>query len=91
MDGSEFFKPKSVYAIKAWSFPVWYLLLLSLFAILSVLSQQKIAEWEITKTEVGNEVEIFIILTKYNTQQQHEEGKPMLVVSTLVSQITPTQ
>ena len=28
----------------------------------------------ITKTEVGNEMEIFIILTKYNTCQRREEG-----------------
>ena len=30
--------------------------------------------WEITKMEVGNEMEIFITLNKYNTHQQHEEG-----------------
>ena len=41
--------------------------------------QQKVTEWDITKTEVGNEMEIFITLTKYNTLQQHEEGKPLLV------------
>ena len=39
-------------------------------------------EWEITKTEVGNEMEIFITLTKYNTQQRREKGKPLLVVTT---------
>ena len=33
----------------------------------------KVTEWEITKTEVGNEMEIFIT-TKYNTCQQCEEG-----------------
>ena len=27
-----------------------------------------------TKTEVGNEIEIFIASTKYNTCQQREEG-----------------
>ena len=32
--------------------------------------------------EVGNEMEILITLTKYNTLQWHEEGKPLLVVTT---------
>ena len=32
--------------------------------------------------ESGNEMEIFITLTKYNTCQQHEEGKLMLMVTT---------
>ena len=32
--------------------------------------------------EVGNEMEIFKILTKYNTQQWLEEGKPLLIVTT---------
>ena len=30
-------------------------------------------------------MEIFITLTKYNTRQQHEEGKPLLVVYYLIS------
>ena len=30
--------------------------------------------WMRTKTEVGNEMEIFITLTKYNTRQRREEG-----------------
>ena len=34
-------------------------------------------------------MEIFIILTKYNTQQQREEGKLMLVVYYLISILTP--
>ena len=34
--------------------------------------------------EVGNEIEIFITLTKYNTRQWHEEGNPLLVVNYLV-------
>ena len=33
------------------------------------------------KKEVGNEMEIFITLTKYNTYQC-EEGKPLLLVTT---------
>ena len=33
-----------------------------------------ITEWEITKMEAGNEMEIFIALTKYNTCQWCEEG-----------------
>ena len=32
--------------------------------------------------EVGNQMEIFITLTKYNTRQRSEEGKPLLVVTT---------
>ena len=35
---------------------------------------KKVTEWEVTKTEVGNEMEIFITLTKYNTCQWCEEG-----------------
>ena len=34
--------------------------------------------------EVGNEMKIFITLTKYNTCQQREEGNPLLVVDYLV-------
>ena len=36
-------------------------------------------------------MEIFITLTKYNTGQQREEGKPLLVVYYLVSILTPSQ
>ena len=32
--------------------------------------------------EVGNEMEIFITLTKYNICQQCKEDKPLLVVTT---------
>ena len=45
----------------------------------------KVTEWEITKMKVGNEMEIFIILTKYNTCQRQEEGKQLLVVYYLIS------
>ena len=38
--------------------------------------------WKITKTKVGNEMEIFITSTKYNTHQQQEEGKLLLAVTT---------
>ena len=31
--------------------------------------------------EVGNEMEIFITLTKYNTQQWRGDGNPLLVVN----------
>ena len=34
-----------------------------------VITLQKVTEWEITKTEVENEMEIFLTLTKYNTFQ----------------------
>ena len=49
----------------------------------------KVNEWEITKMEVRNEMEIFIALTKYNTHQQHEEGKPLLVQYYFVSILPP--
>ena len=39
--------------------------------------------------EVGNEMEIFITLMIYNTRQQREEGKPLLVVYYLISILTP--
>ena len=39
--------------------------------------------------EVGNEMEIFIALTKYNTRQQHEEGKPLLVIYYLIGKLHP--
>ena len=35
---------------------------------------KKVTECEITKTEVGNEIKIFITLIKYNTCQRREEG-----------------
>ena len=50
-----------------------------------------VTEWETTKTEAGNEMEIFITLTKYNTQQQHEEGEPLLVVTTYATYYPPLQ
>ena len=58
--------------------------------ILVVVTQQKVTEWEITKTEVGNEMEIFITLNKYNTRQQREEGTPW-IGDDLVSKNTPPQ
>ena len=39
--------------------------------------------------EVGNEMETFIKLTKYNTRQWHEEGNPPLVMNYLVSLLLP--
>ena len=33
-----------------------------------------VIEWEITKTEIENEMEIFITPTKHNSCQQREEG-----------------
>ena len=45
-----------------------------------VVTSQKVTESEITKTVVGNEMKIFITLTKYNTRQWHEENKQLLVV-----------
>ena len=38
--------------------------------------------------EVGNEMEIFITLTKYNTHQQREEVNPLLIVYYLISIFT---
>ena len=46
-------------------------------------------EWEIAKMEIGNEMEIFITLTKYNIHQQREEGKPLLAVYNWVSILSP--
>ena len=37
--------------------------------------------------EVENEMDIFITLTKYNTRQGREEGKPLLVVYYLISML----
>ena len=45
---------------------------------------------EITKMVVGNEMEIFITLTKYNTSQWREEGKPLLMVYYLISISSPS-
>ena len=42
--------------------------------------KQKVTEWEIAKTVFGNKREIFITLTKYNTLQRREEGKPLPAV-----------
>ena len=39
-----------------------------------VVTYQKVTEIEITKMEVGNKIEIFVTLTKYNTCQWREEG-----------------
>ena len=38
-----------------------------------VVTKQKVTEWKITKTGVGNEMEIFTTLNKCNTRQQREE------------------
>ena len=38
--------------------------------------------------EVRNEMDTFITLTKYNTCEQHEEGKQLLVVYYLISVLT---
>ena len=40
----------------------------------TVVASQNVTEWEITKTEVENEMKIFITLTKYNTCQRRGEG-----------------
>ena len=40
---------------------------------------------KITKTEVGNLMEIFITSAKYNSHQQHEERNPLLMVNFLAS------
>ena len=42
------------------------------------LLNKKVTGWEITKMKVGNEMEIFITLTKYNMCQEHEEGNHYL-------------
>ncbi len=41
-----------------------------------VVIKQKITKCEITKTEFGSEMEIFITLTKYNTRR--EDGVKMV-------------
>ena len=33
----------------------------------NLVTYNKMTEWEITKMEVGNEIKIFITLTKHNT------------------------
>ena len=40
------------------------------------------------KTAVGNEVAIFLTLTKSNTSRRREEGKPLLMVFDLMSILT---
>ena len=45
---------------------------------LMVVIKQSITEWKITKREIGNEMEIFIALTKYNTCLLREEGNRCL-------------
>ena len=42
--------------------------------LLIVETWKKVTEWEIVKTEAGNEMEIFITLNKYNTRQQCENS-----------------
>ena len=39
-----------------------------------VVTKQKVTEWEITKTKVGKEMEIFIELNKFITRQLHEDA-----------------
>ena len=40
---------------------------------------KEFTKWEKNKTEVENEIEIFITLTKYNICQRREEGRPLLL------------
>ena len=56
--------------------------------IISIVTKQNVTEWEITKTEVG-EKEIFLTLTKYNTCQRREKGKPQLMMNFLITMINP--
>ena len=39
--------------------------------------------------EVGNEIEMLITITKYNTRQGCEDGKQLLFVYYLISILTP--
>ena len=57
---------------------IWYLWLQSLFVndLFVVAKQKGFLNEKIIKTEVGNEMKIFIKLTKYNTCQLREEGNP---------------
>ena len=48
---------------------------------LSVVTLQKVTQSQIIKMEVGNEMEIFITLTKYNTLKRSEEGNSQVVVT----------
>ena len=41
------------------------------------------------QTEVGNEMEIFLTLTKYNTCLRYEEGKSLFVVYNIICILTP--
>ena len=43
-----------------------------------------VTEWELTKTEVRNEREIFIRLSKSNARQRREEGKPLRETYSLI-------
>ena len=47
-----------------------------------VVTQEKLTEYEITKTEVGNDMDIFITLIKYNTSQRCDKNKLLLVMTT---------
>ena len=40
--------------------------------------------------EFGNEMEIFITLTKYSTRQLYEHGNSLLMVNYLVGILTPS-
>ena len=42
--------------------------------MVSVVTQQKGTEREITKTKVGDEIEIFITSTNYNTSQWRDKS-----------------
>ena len=53
---------------------------MQIFEKIELIILKKVPEWEITKMKFGNKMEMFIALTKYNTRQWHEEGKPLLVV-----------
>ena len=50
---------------------------------------KKVTEWEITKTKVGNKIEIFMNLKKYNNRQRREEIKPQLLMYYLIRRLTP--
>ena len=47
---------------------------LTVTPFMGVVTQQKITEWEITKTKVGNEKDIFIKIIKYITHERCEES-----------------
>ena len=54
--------------------------IITVLVCMCVLTKGKITEQN--KMEVGNEMEIFIVLTKFNICQRCEGGKPQLVVTT---------